>query len=169
MRDAYRSEAKRLEQMHVAVATAVQFGVFRIDGPEATRNQKASQFANYIRVLKGIDPTLGIYAAYAYADSNLVEQVRSVRAYMRDNLEEIDLFDVAMLAGELAKKPPGDPRVCPFCPMLSQGWGYLRFKQVVLPEGVINAQNHLRNSLWLTLEPKGMRIVEDALRSGRVV
>jgi hypothetical protein len=162
------NELSRLSQMHAAVATAAQFGVFRIDGPPAVRVEKARTLAGRIRVMKGIDPTLGLYAAYAYADVNLVEQVASVRNYMHYDLRNIDLFDVAMLAGDLAGKVPGNPQICPFCPMLSQGWGYLRVKEVRLPEGVAAASNHLRQSLWLTLDPEGMRIVESALGSGRV-
>jgi hypothetical protein len=81
----------------------------------------------------------------------------------------VDIFDVAMLAGELSAKPPGDRSVIPFCPMLSQGWGLLRVNEVRLPESIVAARDHLRASLWLTLEPAGMQIVEKALRDGRVV
>src|SRR5450759_1920849 len=41
----------------------------------------SSQLADSIRVLKGIDPTLGLYAAYAYAEADLLNQVRSVQEY----------------------------------------------------------------------------------------
>ena len=167
LRGEFEHDEARLGQMRTAVATAAQFGVFRIDGTEATRTDKARRLADYIRLGKGLDPTLGVYAAYAYADVNLMSQVRSVRMFMRDNLEGVDVFDVAMLSGDLAGKPPGSVRAFPFCPMLSQGWGYLRVRDVRLPEGVAAARDHLRHSLWLTLDPQGVRIVEDALRSGR--
>lgn len=161
-------ESTRLAQLHSVVGSASQFGVFRIDGPPAVRNDKARALADQIRVMKLVDPTLGLYAAYAYADANLLDKVRSVRDFMREDLRGASLFDVAMLAGDLAGKQPGDAPVYPFCPMLSQGWGYLRVKGVRLPEGVIAARDHLRQSLWLTLDPEGTRVVENALRSGRV-
>jgi hypothetical protein len=168
MRSAYEYEAKRLDELHATVATAARFGVFRIEGPKAARNSTAAQMADRIRLLKGIDPTLGLYAAYAYADAGLMEQVRSVRGYMRGDLG-VDLFDVAMLSGDLSGKPPGDPRgPYPFCPMLSQGWALLRVKDVRLQEDVVPVRDHLRPGLWTTLDREGMTIAEKALRDGRV-
>jgi hypothetical protein len=168
MRSAYEYEAKRLDELHATVATAARFGVFRIEGPKAARNSTAAQMADRIRLLKGIDPTLGLYAAYAYADAGLMEQVRSVRGYMRGDLG-VDLFDVAMLSGDLSGKPPGDPRgPYPFCPMLSQGWALLRVKDVRLQEDVVPVRDHLRPGLWTTLDREGMTIAEKALRDARV-
>jgi hypothetical protein len=168
MRSVYEQEAKRLEQLHAAVATAAQFGVFRIEGPKETRRGAAAQLADRIRMLKGIDPTLGLYAAYAYADAGLADKVDSVRGIMRGDLGT-DLFDVAMLAGALSGRRLGDPNgPVPFCPMLSQGWGLLRVKDIRLPEAVAAARDHLRVSLWMTLDREGMQIVENVLRSGRV-
>jgi hypothetical protein len=54
-------------QLRAAVATAAKFGVFRIDGPPDVRESNAARLADAIRVEKSFDPTLGIYAAYAYA------------------------------------------------------------------------------------------------------
>ena len=168
MRSVYEQEAKRLDQLHAAVATAAQFGVFRIEGPKETRRGAAAQLADRIRMLKGIDPTLGLYAAYAYADAGLADKVDSVRGIMRGDLGT-DLFDVAMLAGALSGRRLGDPNgPVPFCPMLSQGWGLLRVKDIRLPEAVAAARDHLRVSLWMTLDREGMQIVENVLRSGRV-
>jgi len=119
-------------------------------------------------MLKGIDPTLGIYAAYAYADAGLTDKVASVRSYMRGDLGT-DLFDVAMLSGALSGRVPtgrGPEGVMPCCPMLSQGWGLLRVKDVRLPEPLVAARDHLRVSLWMTLDRAGMQIVERALHAG---
>jgi hypothetical protein len=164
----YAHNEARIAELHALVATAARFGVFRIDGPRDARNRAASQMADRIRILKGIDPTLGIYAAYAYADAGLLNQVRSVMGYMKDELR-VDLFDVAMLAGVLTGRPPGDPNgPVPFVPMLSQGWGLLRVKDARLPESVLAAQDHLRPGLWTTIGADGMRIVAGALRDGRL-
>jgi hypothetical protein len=71
-------------------------------------------------VLKGIDPTPGIYAAYA--DANLTEQAQSVRSCMRGDLEPI-CFDLTLLADTISgKRIEGPNDVVPFCPMLTQGW-----------------------------------------------
>src|SRR5262249_2322918 len=156
----YESEAKRLDQLHATVATAARFGVFRIEGPKSVRDSAAAQMADRIRMLKGIDPTLGIYAAYAYADAGLTEKVRSVRGFMRGDLG-VDIFAVAMLSGELTGRAPADARGSyPFCPMLSQGWALLRVNDVRLQESILPARDHLRPSLWTTFDKEGMQIVE---------
>jgi hypothetical protein len=168
MHSVYEQEEKRLNDLHAAVATAARFGAFRIEGERAARNRGAAQFADRIRILKGIDPTLGIYAAYAYADAALPEQVRSVRSFMRGDLQ-VDLFDVAMLAGALSGRAGGDSSgPFPFCPMLSQGWSLLRVKDVRLPEDVVGARDHLRAALWTTFDRDGMDLVERALLSDKV-
>ena len=164
----YQFERPRLASLRATVAASARYGVLRIEGNKDARAAAASSFADRIRVLKGIDPTLGIYAAYAYADAGLVNQVQSVRSYMRDDLN-VDIFDVAMLAGELSGRPIGaDDGPVPFCPMLSQGWSLLRVKDVRLPDSVAELRDHLRPALWATFEPKGMDMIIEALRSGRL-
>jgi hypothetical protein len=115
--------------------------------------------------MKGIDPTLGLYAAYAYADAGLPDQVRSVREYMRGDLG-VDLFDVAMLSS--STRSWTSSQMFPFFPMLSQGWSLLRVCGAKLDEGLAEAHNHLLPGLWTTLDAVGSGIVELALRAGRV-
>ena len=168
MHSAYVHEEKRLAEFHAAVATAAKFGVFRIEGPKQERQRAASRLADQIRMLKGIDPTLGLYAAYAYSEAGLKDNVASVRNFMRGDLQA-DLFDVALLAGALSRgRREAAARVFPFCPMLSQGWGLLRVQEAELAESIGAMRDHLRVSLWLTLEKDGMDIAEAALREKRV-
>ena len=162
----YESEGKHIEELHAAVATAARYGVFRIEGPAGNRERSSAELASRIRMLKGIDPTLGLYAAYAYDDAGVTEEVRLVREIMRGDLG-VDLFDVAMLAGYLSGQTPED--FYPFCPMLSQGWGLLRVRNVSLPPSVAPAADHLRPSLWTMLDREGMQIVIDALSAGKVI
>lgn len=168
MRSAYEAESKRLDSLHASVAAAARFGVLRFEGPKPARDRAAEEFAEQIRSLKGVDPTLGLYAAYAYAEADLISQVQSVRSIMRRNLD-VDFFDLAMLSGALSgKSPTGRDGIVPFVPMLSQGWGLLRVRDVRLEERLIGARESLRRSLWTTLEPGGMELVISTLRSGRV-
>jgi hypothetical protein len=146
------------------VGAAAQYGAFRIEGPEEERRRAAERLADEIRVMKGIDPTLGIYAAYAYADANLNEQVLSVRTFMRDDLNG-DLFDVALLANALSGKRVESPRdAVPFCPMLTQGWQLLRVKNVSLPEMVSQARQDMRDALWTTFGQRGMELIFSAIK-----
>lgn len=158
------------------VAASAQFGVFRIAGEGEEQDRKARDLANAVRMGKGADPTLGLYAAYAYHDAGLVGQVRSVDEIMRSDLGGVRLFDVAMLAEGF----PGSDRnaltpfqeafdrgeIVPFCPMLSQGWSFLRIKGVALAPGVDAARDRLLPALWTTFDADGMDLVIRALDEG---
>jgi hypothetical protein len=164
----FQQVKERLLRLHAAVAVAARFGIFRIEGERNERTKRAEDFGDTIRILKGIDPTLGLYAAYAYAEADLVEKVRSVRSYMHDDLQA-DLFDVALLSGALSgTSAPDIERVFPFCPMLSQGWGLLRVKNVRLPPLLAEARDHLLPALWTTFDRQGMEIISGALKEGRL-
>jgi hypothetical protein len=163
----YDPESERLEQLRAVVAAAARFGVFRIEGDRETRTRKAAELAGQIRVSKGLDPTLGVYAAYAYSDADIVDQVRSVREYMRGDLG-IDLFDVAMLAGSLSDIS-SPKRTVPFCPMLSQGWNLLRVKNAKVAPAVLRVRPNIRAALWTTFDTEGIGILSQALSAGRVL
>lgn len=168
--DEYRYEKERVEALRATVATAARYGVFRIEGDERDRPRRASNLANTIRVLKRIDPSLGLYAAYAYAEADLLEDVKSVERYMLEDLRT-NLFDVAMLSGmlndrqwaRLSMTSADREMVVPFCPMLTQGWGRLRTRNVRLHPAIDQARDHLRNALWTTFTAEGMRLIFDAL------
>lgn len=157
----YLSERDRLNELRAAVAATANLGVFRIAGRDAqSKGEAAAEFADWIRVLKGIDPTLGVYAAYAYSEAGILEQVRSVREIMLSDTD-VDIFDVAMLAGAVdALAVPG---VIPFCPVLSRGWGLMRVKGVPTSELLSVLRDHLKPALWTTFDPAGMAIVENVI------
>lgn len=157
----------RLDKLRALVATAAKFGAFRIEGTREERDKAARNLADQIRILKGVDPTLGIYAAYAYADANLSDQVHSVYQFMRGDLGA-NLFDVALLADALSGRRIVDPNdVVPFCPMLTQGWQLLRVKDVSLAEQVERARADMRQALWTTFGPRGMDSIFSAIQSRR--
>jgi hypothetical protein len=147
----YQSRRRRqsIDNLRAEVAVAADHNSFAL----ASR-KKAYRFAEIVRNGKAYDPTLGLYAAYAYAQADNSSQTRSVLKYMRDE-NPVDLFDVRMLA---FRRPPKTalPMV-PMCPMLTQGWNLLRARQVqpnvVLTEGA----PHLCNSLWTTFKPSFTR------------
>jgi len=160
----YEREAKQLERLRADVAAAARLGVLRFEGPKAERDRAARSLADRIRVLKGIDPTLGLYAAYAYFDAGVKDQIESVEHYVRENLQA-DLFDIAMLSGALRAGQARGPY--PLCPMLSQGWGLLRVLGVKLPESMLAARDHLIPSLWTTLDKDGVAIAAAAVSNSR--
>jgi hypothetical protein len=165
----YADAGKQIDELRALVTTSAKFGVFRIEGDREDRNAAARRLADQIRVLKGVDPTLGIYAAYAYADSNLPDQVRSVQSYMREDLGA-DLFDVVLLAGQLNAQRIDGPllsTIVPFCPMLTQGWQLLRVRDVTLSEDIRRARDNLQPALWTTFGPRGMEFIGRAIQSAK--
>jgi Caspase domain len=165
-RSEYESQRGRLDQLRATVASAARFGIFRITGDRENRSRNAQQLGDTIRIAKSLDPTLGLYAAYAYNEADLIEQVRSVQAFMHSDLET-DLFDVLLLAGllrEVLKDSSNRGTPVPLCPMLSQGWELLRVKNVQLAPELETARNFLRPALWTTFEPPAFNLLVAAIR-----
>lgn len=156
----YEKRRKDIERLRSAVSAAASLGTLRLGKEHATK------FAERVRVQKQFDPTLGMYAAYAYAEAGLYDEVGSVREYMFEDLR-VSLFDVAMLDRKTGK-PDWIARqgAVPFCPMLSQGWYYLRPRGMKMPRVLENAQDELIQSLWTTFNRKLMRVINSALREG---
>lgn len=156
---AYERRRDEIDRLRSAVAAAAGLGALRL------REDEAVDFGNRVRVQKQFDPTLGIYAAYAYAEAGLYEQVSSVRRYMEVDIR-VSLFDVAMLDRAEFVSTIGNGEVVPFCPMLSLGWNYLRPRGMQLGSVLEDAQDDLVQSVWTTFRPDSMRAISDCLREG---
>lgn len=158
---AFANRETQLNRLRAAAAAAIRFGVFRLDDPTA-----AAKLATTIRVEKSIDPSLGLYAAYAYSEANDTGELSSVRSLMNDDLG-VDLFDVAMLATR-AKVFNFGPNIVPFCPMLTQGWNFLRMCNIKLPSVLDEAQDELARAVWTTFLPERTEAIFEAIRNGEL-
>lgn len=148
-----------VRRMRASIAAASNMGVFTVT------EEDASHLADRIRFGKGVDPTLGVYAAYAYHQVGLIDQIDSVR-----NLMEVKLLDIELLA-----RTPLDPttdatlgNLVPYSPLLSQGWDLLDVKNIELPAPVLAAGNHRKAGVWTTFEPEGMEILIQAHKDGEI-
>jgi len=161
----YQERALELEQMKAVAAVAARNGRFIVD------EANAGELAGRIRQGKGIDPTMGVYAAYAYAQVGQYEDAYSVFEYMRDDEFELPIpFDVLMLASRFqpdARLEPG-ARFAPFAPMLSQGWSLLASGDSMHDPLHEELRPHLLPSLWTTLDLDGIEIARASVLSGRV-
>ena len=156
----YESQRLEVDRLRALVALAVQHGTFQVRS-----EREARMLAERIRTGKAFDPTLGLYAAYAFAQAGMDANVRDIAGYMRQDIKA-DLFDVAMLAGGPAMWPAYDEALVPFCPMLTQGWNLLRAYETKLPDVVTTASRFLTNSLWSTFTGRGTSLVLEAIKSG---
>lgn len=153
----YQYSREQAEQKRAIVATAARHGILAMDRKEAEK------FAKVVRVDKSNDPTLGIYAALAYSGVGLREDALSVLHFMQNDLDA-NLFDVWLFAGadeaEKAKRP-----LVPICPMLSQGWDYLRPLGVAVPDE-LDSKARLQ-SLWTTFTREAMDEIMTSAHEGK--
>jgi hypothetical protein len=165
-RDLYRYEEAEVEKRRAYATAAAQRGQFRVNP------QQAQAFGDYVRGMKSLDPTLGLYAIYSYFQVNMREQMQSVLRYMEtDALETFGggdvrpvLFDAKLLADRIVPEALGaqPPLVAPFCPLLTQGWSYL-FENVPMHPMVRKAGAYLLPGLWTTFTPEGVGLLKDGL------
>jgi Caspase domain len=157
-----RNHRKQLDRLRAAAAAAAQFGAFRLND-----TQSADDLAEKFRVGKGLDPTLGLYAAYAYSESDRRDDVQSVLDSMDRDLH-CRLFDVALLARQITGPVSTRQLIVPFCPMLTQGWNLLRALGVMLSNVLDEAQDELEPALWTTFAPARAQAIFDAIERGEL-
>jgi hypothetical protein len=158
----YLQHRDRIDGLRAAAAAAVRHGVFRLDD-----RKEAADLAAHIRTEKEFDPALGLYAAYAYAEADRRDDVESVRRYMEGDLAA-ELFDVALLARTMRRRPPYPLPIVPFCPMLTQGWNLLRAHRIVLPTVLDHAQDELERALWTTFKPERTGMLFESIKRGEI-
>lgn len=154
----YEQLGTELEMRRSFVAVAARQGSFRL--PEAST---AGESARYLRFLKRLDPTLGIYAAYAYHQAGDLQGIQSVYKYMKADHQPIP-FDVAMLALAGTDQEQVVHDCMPGVPMLSQGWSLLGDMAEKMPTVLLEAGRHLEPSLWTTFSWQGSKILERYFR-----
>ncbi len=154
----YELSMEEAAERRAIAATAARHGFLAMDRDEAR------QFADTIRVGKAVDPSLGIYAALAYANVGLSRDAVSVLHAMQDDLG-VTLLDVWLLAGA-DRAARRDLPLVPPCPMLSQAWDYLRPRGWDVPGVLSAAPRH--QSLWTTFMADPMDAIFDAARKGEL-
>lgn len=158
----YSDRRQEVEHSKALMNTLALHGQLRLTKP--TVRAVASELRRYKRV----DPTLGLFAAYAYALSNIDSEVVSVYRHMyRDGLPV--LFDVAMLASQAPQATVLPPAVAeplkrlnfaPWMPLLSQGWLLLGDIEQFMPPLLREARRYLLPGLWTRFAPEGMELLE---------
>ena len=114
-RSDYLFQREELATLRGVVASSVHRGVFRLERTDAPR------LTERIRMLKALDPTLALYAAYSYHRLGNPELIREMENVLLADLG-VSFFDFAMLAD---RETMTKPALVPFVPMLAQGWSLL--------------------------------------------
>jgi hypothetical protein len=130
------------------------------------QGDNALELARGLQYSKSVDPSLAVYAAYAYNDLHRQDLVKEMHGYLSGDLGA-SLFDVAMFAQALdGKKPEQRPPLLGFAPLLSQGWAYLRARNIVLPRGLEELPSSLTGSLWTMFNDSGVKRLRGTIFQG---
>ncbi|MFH7018636.1 caspase family protein [Flavobacterium sp. FlaQc-47] len=150
-----------IEARRALIAVKSKDGIFKI----SENIEELSQSASYLRREKSLDPTLGLYAAYAYSQAGKFKDVLSIYEHMQREPQPV-LFDVAML-NELSAKEP-DPQIinaaAPFCPMLNQGWSYMSINPDHYDPLLMEVFKFRVPGLWTTFTPKGAALIRETFK-----
>jgi len=157
------SKASEIRALRAVAASASQQGRFRL------RHQDASLLAPKMQYLKGIDPTLAIYAAYAYHDLQATDRIREMSRLQREDLG-VTFFDLALLGRNLVNKAIDRSKmIVPFVPLLSQGWSLLTANRVQVHRALDGIEETMCESVWSVFNERGLDKIENALQSGEVL
>jgi hypothetical protein len=160
--DEFEARQGEIRALRAVAASATRGGVFRLEGEEAL------ELARRMQNSKQVDPTFGVYAAYAYSDLRRRDLIKEMSGYMGGDLGA-RLFDIAMLAREIdGAKTGADPAVFGFAPLLAQGWALLPAYRISLPPSLEGLQRMLAPSVWTMFNGEGVTRVRGAMDNGEV-
>jgi hypothetical protein len=150
----YEMFSNQIELRRALVATSARNG---LDFTDDIRD------AESLRKYKSFDPSLGLYASYAYAQGGKIKDILSVFRYMVEESEAL-MFDVALLAGQLNKTTH---QISPFCPMLTKGWAYIDPFNTQIEPYIREASKYLIPELWTTFSYEGTNILTENMYNRR--
>jgi hypothetical protein len=153
----YVSRRREIDALRALVAISIDHDRLVIRDQE-----QAHRLAPLIRSGRHFDPSLGLYAVYAYSSAGMDADVAHVRSFMYQDLDLV-FFDVAMLA---SRRPEPRFQTVPFCPMLTQAWSLLRPRGWQLHPGLEELKPALLDSLWTTFAPDAGQRLFDLVESG---
>lgn len=140
--------------LRATISSSVHMGVFRL------KPEEAPQLTERIRYMKGLDPTLAIYAAYSYHRMGNSLLIQKMGRYLVEGFGA-SLFDVVMLSGD----PNRPHRIHPFFPMLAQGWALLGAFDALTPQLEALRSHVATDSLWTVFKPSAVPILLNSFQS----
>jgi hypothetical protein len=125
--------------------------------------ENAADVAAILRQYKHYNPTLGVFAAYAYDQAGQTEKIVDMIRYFQDVSQTVP-YDIAMLSG-IDRSEIHVP-IAPAFPMLTQGWAYL--DPDTLSPAMAAARASLAPMLWASPRGHGGRKLAEALKTGEI-
>ena len=150
-----------LRSLRALMASSARMGVFRLRGSDG------QQLAERIKIGKAPDPTMAVYAAYAFHDRQQSDLIREMSQSLKTR-RSLQLFDLALLGGDLARREGAEPGVFPFVPLLTRGWPLMGAHRVTLPGRLENLGDHRVESLWTLFDRRGTELIRSAIREKEI-
>jgi hypothetical protein len=155
----YQERADEVRELHAAVGAASRLGVLT-----SLRPSEVPELAGRVRDLADLDPSLAVYAAYAWHDHGRRDLTGELHGSLLDQLG-MSFFDVGLLAS-LATGGPVDAAHCaPAYPLLMRGWALA----AAAPPGTIPATPTAGSrlpSLWTLFRPDEFHGIQHTLQGG---
>ncbi|AHF94144.1 hypothetical protein OPIT5_06405 [Opitutaceae bacterium TAV5] len=151
----YVERREELTALRAIIASSVRRGVFRLERDDADK------LTERIRYLKGLDPTLALYAAYSYHRLGNPKMIRRMEGYLRDDLN-VTLFDLNLLAEHRPDDRLGVKRY-PFVPLLAQGWSLLGAFDAWTPRLEALRPHVINQSLWTLFDKAALPRLRETL------
>lgn len=158
----FLARAEEIRMLRGIAAAAMSQGSFKLEGGDALA------LARRMQLVKGADPSMALYAAYAFHELQRHDLLREMAAYLRDDLGA-PLFDVALLARELDRSTPGrEAARTPIgaLPLLSLGWSLMRAFEVRLAPALAPLEGMRLPSLWTMFDARGVEHLRGVMGQG---
>jgi hypothetical protein len=144
--------AAEREKLRALVAVQARYGEFNPPAPLSSWLHGSHEF----------DPTLGLYAAYGYAQRGQYAEVARLQRWLAEDLALPRLFDLELLIAryqQAAYSAAPASSLVPFTPLLAQGWALLTPDNPCYLPMHERLRAHLLPALWTTYTAEGMAIV----------
>ncbi|MBA3351774.1 MAG: hypothetical protein H0U23_05010 [Blastocatellia bacterium] len=156
----YQQKMEKLRRLRAVIAAATGNGYFRLD------EANAFSLARQMQYEKSIDPTLSVYAAYAYYDLQRKDIIREMAGYLQRDINAT-LFDLMLLGRRLVDREvkPQD-HIVPFFPLLSQGWALLDSNRVKRHPVLRKIESKMKSSLWTLFDGGAFAPLKETIERG---
>jgi hypothetical protein len=112
----YQERVDKVRELHAAIGAAFRLGVLT-----SLRPSEVPELAAQVLDVADLDPSLAVYAAYAWHDHGRRDLARDLHQSLLDRLE-MSFFDVGLLASLAPGGPVDATRSVPAHPLLTRGW-----------------------------------------------
>lgn len=160
-RSRYEERIDEVRELHAAIAAASRLGILTSLSPA-----EVPELAAQVRDLVDVDPSLAVYAAYAWHDHGRRELTGELHQSLLDRLGT-SFFDIGLLAALVTGGPVDAVRCAPAHPLLTRGWA---LTAAAPPEAVTAARRtgSLLPSLWTLFRAEEFDSIQHSLQRGGI-